>query len=138
MIDNDVLSTVSLQAISNDPSSNYVSVNDGGVEYYYTPCGSLSISGACSDVSVCQFEGVNYFDLGSPSTVAFGHTGDRPTAQYISTNANPDGNQRQSTVELVCDTSNPGGGGVLEYVNEGPTLEYNLRYHSADACPVGM
>ena len=99
----------------------------------YSPGSTVTRSGtgACVNVTLCEND---IYDLGDASLTAFAHNGQNVVAHYRSFNQNGDGQERNTFVTLVCDTSVDQG--ELTLVAK-ESVKYAFEFRSKYACLQG-
>ena len=101
--------------------------------FYYNPCATF-LDVACPNSSVCQkVELYNFFDLGNLHTAEFEYQNNSVVVVYKSGTQNPDGSNRTSEVELVCDENEILG--RFEYVGEPIIRHFRFKLYTQCACP---
>ena len=101
--------------------------------FYYNPCSSF-FDLVCPNSSVCQkVELYDFYDLGNLHTAEFEYQNNSVVVVYKSGVQNPDGYNRTSEVELICDESEILG--RFEYVGEPTLRHYRFKLYTQCACP---
>ena len=101
--------------------------------FYYNPCSSF-LDVVCPNSSLCQkVELYDFYDLGNLHTAEFEYQNNSVVVVYKSGIRNPDGRNRTSEVELICDESEILG--RFEYVGEPIIGYYRFKLYTQCACP---
>ena len=101
--------------------------------FYYNPCTNF-LDLVCPNTSLCKKdEWYDFYDLGNLHTAEFEYQNNAVVVVYKSRSQNPDGLNRTSEVELVCDESEILG--RFEYVGEPTLRHYRFKLYTQCACP---
>ena len=101
--------------------------------FYYNPCTNF-LDLVCPNTSLCQ-KNVRYefYDLGNLYTAEFEYQNNAVVVVYKSRSHIPDGRNRTSEVELVCDENEILG--RFEFVGEPILRYYRFKLYTQCACP---